>query len=375
MAATTPSPASLPNTPPLSGRYGGGGGGGNWPSVLEQLQPALGPPGMREQAAHQDFYGNLLVEPAAAAAAARGLPAAGAAAAAAGAPRPPPTPKRRTRTASRRASRTPARRRLLAGERSRGTWGGGGGGGPGGVGAAAGAGAAGRRAPLPAPGPAAPQHPSARGCGQLGRRARPGPSCRLRGVAARVCASDSANRPLAPAAVPSPAAPASGPSPRVARVAFGRLLHSCREEPRASGVGAVPSLCPWGPSGYKVQCRPPPTTCPRRGLYPAMPAVFKRNLFLVCPCGGWGVKCALTAYHLPPSLQSTFWRRFCPRWDVGVRGYSWKLECMTWSPPETSLVPLRFPNAKPFQLLINCDTLYGAKNVLAFVRKITKSRG
>lgn len=76
-----------------------------------------------------------------------------------------------------------------------------------------------------------------------------------------------------------------------------------------------------------------------------------------------------------PSLQSTFWRRFCPRWDVGVRGYSWKLECMTWSPPETSLVPLRFPNAKPFQLLINCDTLYGAKNVLAFVRKITKSRG
>ncbi|XP_058159291.1 nexilin isoform X2 [Dasypus novemcinctus] len=40
---------------------------------------------MREQAAHQDFYGNLLL---AAAAAARGLPAAGAAAAAAEAPRP-----------------------------------------------------------------------------------------------------------------------------------------------------------------------------------------------------------------------------------------------------------------------------------------------
>ncbi|XP_032969060.1 nexilin isoform X2 [Rhinolophus ferrumequinum] len=48
---------------------------------------------MREQAAHQDFYGNLLLETAAAA---RGLPAARAAAAAAAAPRPLPTPRRRT---------------------------------------------------------------------------------------------------------------------------------------------------------------------------------------------------------------------------------------------------------------------------------------
>lgn len=93
--------------------------GGDWPSVLEQLQPALGPPGMREQAAHQDFYGNLLLETAAAAAAAKGLPAAGVAAAAA-APRPLPTPRRRTRTASPRATRTVACRGLQAGERSRG---------------------------------------------------------------------------------------------------------------------------------------------------------------------------------------------------------------------------------------------------------------
>ncbi|XP_034509613.1 nexilin isoform X1 [Ailuropoda melanoleuca] len=67
---------------------------------------------MREQAAHQDFYGNLLVETAAAAAAAaaaRGLPAAGAAAAAAGAPRPPPTPRRRTRNEDTRSSPAPGR--------------------------------------------------------------------------------------------------------------------------------------------------------------------------------------------------------------------------------------------------------------------------
>lgn len=90
---------------------------------MEQLQPALGPPGMREQAAHQDFYGNLLLETAASAAAAKGLPAAGAAAAAAAAaaaPRPLPTPRRRTRIASPRATRTVACRGLQAGERSRG---------------------------------------------------------------------------------------------------------------------------------------------------------------------------------------------------------------------------------------------------------------
>ncbi|XP_023497565.2 nexilin isoform X5 [Equus przewalskii] len=50
---------------------------------------------MREQAAHQDFYGNLLSETAAAAAAARELPAA-----AAGARRPLPTARRSTRAAS-----------------------------------------------------------------------------------------------------------------------------------------------------------------------------------------------------------------------------------------------------------------------------------
>eukprot|EP00071_Canis_lupus_P020976 XP_013969938.1 collagen alpha-1(I) chain-like [Canis lupus familiaris] len=123
---------------PPRGRYGGGGwglGAGSWPGALEQLQPALGPPGMRERAAHQDFYGNLLLEAAAAAAAAaaRGLPAAGAAAARAprapGPPRapqhpehpgPPPTRGRRTRTAPPGATRTPAGRRVLAGERGRG---------------------------------------------------------------------------------------------------------------------------------------------------------------------------------------------------------------------------------------------------------------
>lgn len=36
-------------------------GVGDWPGVPEQLQRALGPSGMREPAAHQDFYGNLLL--------------------------------------------------------------------------------------------------------------------------------------------------------------------------------------------------------------------------------------------------------------------------------------------------------------------------
>lgn len=99
LAAAAPVAGLPPRLPPLSGRYGGGGGVGDWPRVLEQLPPALGPPGMREQAAHQDFYGNLLLETAAAAA--RGLPAAGAAAA----PRPSPFPRRRTRAASPRATR------------------------------------------------------------------------------------------------------------------------------------------------------------------------------------------------------------------------------------------------------------------------------
>lgn len=66
---------------------------------------------------------------------------------------------------------------------------------------------------------------------------------------------------------------------RVGRVAFGSFPHSCREEPSASGVGAVPSLYPWGPSRYKVQCRPPTHHVPpaRSPSPPAMPAVFKRN--------------------------------------------------------------------------------------------------
>lgn len=118
-------PPFLPSSTlhPSPGDTAEAGGWGNWPCVLEQLQQALGPPGMRDQAAHQDFYGNLLLETAAAAAAAaRGLPAAGAAAAAAaaGAPRPLPTPRRGTRTAPRRAARTSASRGLPAGERSRG---------------------------------------------------------------------------------------------------------------------------------------------------------------------------------------------------------------------------------------------------------------
>lgn len=272
MAAAAPSSVSLLDTPPLSGRYGGRGGGGNWPSVLEQLQPALGPPGMREQAAHQDFYGNLLVEPAAAAAAARGLPAAGAAAAAPGAPRPPPTPRRRTRTASPRATRTLARRRLLAGERSRGTGGGGGGGGPGGVGSPSGAGAAGRRAPLPAPGGAAANWGGASGPGE---RRPAGAAGWLPGSALwpREPASGSGGRLVALRPCFQPR------SCRVGRVAFGSFPHSCREEPSASGVGAVPSLYPWGPSRYKVQCRPPTHHVPpaRSPSPPAMPAVFKRN--------------------------------------------------------------------------------------------------
>ncbi|KAM6217825.1 LOW QUALITY PROTEIN: nexilin [Rhynchocyon petersi] len=59
---------------------------------------------MREQAAHQDFYGNLLLETTATAAA-RGLPTAGAAAAAAGAPRPLPALGRRRRTATSRVQK------------------------------------------------------------------------------------------------------------------------------------------------------------------------------------------------------------------------------------------------------------------------------
>lgn len=54
----------------------------------------------------------------------------------------------------------------------------------------------------------------------------------------------------------------------------------------------------------------------------------------------------------------------------GLRSYSWQLECITWSPLETSLVPLLFENAKPFRLLINCETLCNAKNVLAFAKKM-----
>ncbi|CAD7683048.1 unnamed protein product [Nyctereutes procyonoides] len=111
-------PATGPATrvglrPPPRGRYGGGGwglGAGSWPGALEQLQPALGPPGMRERAAHQDFYGNLLLEAAAAAAAAaRGLPAAGAAAARAHRAPGPPRAPRTSRTSP--STRTPAHTR------------------------------------------------------------------------------------------------------------------------------------------------------------------------------------------------------------------------------------------------------------------------
>ncbi|XDB48526.1 hypothetical protein AB1E18_002111 [Capra hircus] len=69
---------------------------------------------MREQAAHQDFYGNLLLERAAAAAA-REIAAAGAAA---GAPGPLPTPRRPTRTASSRAPWTFACRWLEEGAKN-----------------------------------------------------------------------------------------------------------------------------------------------------------------------------------------------------------------------------------------------------------------
>lgn len=60
---------------------------------------------------------------------------------------------------------------------------------------------------------------------------------------------------------------------------------------------------------------------------------------------------------------------------LGLRNYSWKLACILWSPLWTSLVPLFFENAELFQLFVNCETPYSAKNVLAFVKKITKLGG
>ncbi|XP_066900555.1 cuticle collagen 6-like [Kogia breviceps] len=118
---------------------------------------------MREQAAHQDFYGNLLLEPAAA----RGLVAAGAAAA--GAPGPLTTPRR-----PEPASAHPGSSRVAGSRRVRGvegTWGGGGR-----EGAVGSPGAAGTRAP--APGPA----PSSCGDALVPRRERNGPRSRFRGL-------------------------------------------------------------------------------------------------------------------------------------------------------------------------------------------------
>lgn len=182
----------------------------------------------------------------------------------------PEHPDPRPHPGAGRATRTLARRRLLAGERSRGT--GGGGGGPGGVGSPSGAGAAGRRAPLPAPGGAAASWGGASGPGE---RRPAGAAGWLPGSALwpREPASGSGGRLLA---LPPCFQPRSC---RVGRVAFGSFPHSCREEPSASGVGAVPSLYPWGPSRYKVQCRPPTHHVPpaRSPSPPAMPAVFKRN--------------------------------------------------------------------------------------------------
>lgn len=233
---------------------------GDWPCVLEQLLPALGPPGMREQAAHQDFYGNLLLETATAATAARGLPAAGAAAAEA--PRPLPTPQCRTRTASLRATRTLACLRLPAGERSRGARGRGRGRRRCRV-SRRGRGLQGDAPRAAAPGPAPPRNPSVSGSLQLRPRARRG----LGGVRSRVslavrlrgrfpCFAPLLWLPLRP----------------VGRV-LGAFSTPAGEEPSVSGGGASPL----GARQVKYRVIPHHVPLARSRSPPAVSVIFKRN--------------------------------------------------------------------------------------------------
>lgn len=102
------------------------------------------------------------------------------------------------------------------------------------------------------------QHPSARGCCQLWRRGRPGPSER-RPAGSAGWRPGSARRPALLLSAPARARSAELRSAALS-------TPTGKSPPRASGVGAVPSLYPWGPSRYKVRCRPPPTTCPRRSV-------------------------------------------------------------------------------------------------------------
>lgn len=214
---------------------------------MEQLQPALGPPGMREQAAHQDFYGNLLLETAASAAAAKGLPAAGAAAAAAAAaaaPRPLPTPRRRTRIASPRATRTVACRGLQAGERSRGgAWGWGGGAEVSGL--RMGAGAAGRRCRCPGSWTGSSAAPESAGLPPaVVTRWLPASAASRAGSASL---SVRVHRPLAQVAISLPQSPASAPR-EPCRLSLGCFLNSCRGTAlrERSGYHSLCSIYPWG---------------------------------------------------------------------------------------------------------------------------------
>ena len=225
-----PRPPSSGTLHPSPGHTAEAGGWGNWPRVLEQLQPALGPPGMREQAAHQDFYGNLLLEPAAA----RGLVAAGAAAA--GAPGLLTTPRR-----PEPASAHPGPSRVAGSRRVRGvggTWGGGGR-----DGAVGSPGAAGTRAP--GPGPA----PSSCGDALVPRRERNGPRSRFRGLGG--------GRTGVGLAVP-PRSPASGSWPRFPCPAP-QLQLGLRPVCAVSGAFSVLQ----GVSPTAVERVPVPLLCPR----------------------------------------------------------------------------------------------------------------
>lgn len=215
----------------VCGGVGVGGELGDWPCVLEQLLPALGPPGMREQAAHQDFYGNLLLETATAATAARGLPAAGAAAAEA--PRPLPTPQCRTRTASLRATRTLARLRLQAGERSRERGAGAGAGAAKVSGLSAGAGAAGRCSPRRGSWPRSAAKPES-------ARLPPAVATRLSGPR-RSAEQDQPGSPAlgAISVLRSPALAPLAPC----RLSFGCFLYPCRGRALRERRGCR-SLCP-----------------------------------------------------------------------------------------------------------------------------------
>lgn len=244
-----PPPSSALHPPP--GDTAEAGGWGNWPRVLEQLQPALGPPGMREQAAHQDFYGNLLPETAAAA---RGLAAAGASAAASGAPGPLPTPRRLTRTASPSASRTLACSRLEAGETSRGAVG-------------RGRPRPSRRLPRVAGGGCGDTRPGCwpgsiqlwRGAGP--RRERSGPRSRVPGARQRAdrgrpgCRSAVTGLGLLAAIslLGSAASAWLAPRPR----SFGSFLSPAGIEPSCSGAGAGPLALSLGSEQGKCRFVPP----------------------------------------------------------------------------------------------------------------------